>query len=121
MKIGKKWHLDDFAVHCTIGLPSTAEPKVPTMNKLLFALIATLSLSALAQAPADTCDARAAEKKLAGAAKTSFLKKCERDAAAQAPGTAKEACEKTATEKKLAGAARNSFVTKCVKDAAAAK
>ena len=60
---------------------------------------------------------------LAGAAKTSFLKKCERDAAATAPAAdaAKEACEKTAAEKKLAGAAKNSFVTKCVKDAAAAK
>ena len=91
------------------------------MNKLLLALIATLSLAAFAQTPASTCDAQAAEKKLAGAAKTSFLKKCERDAAAASPDAFKAACEKTATEKKLAGAARNSFVTKCVKDAAAAK
>ena len=91
------------------------------MNKLLIALLAASSLSAFAQAPASTCEAQAAEKKLAGAAKTSFLKKCERDAAAASPDAAKEACEKTAAEKKLAGAAKNSFVTKCVKDAGAAK
>ena len=91
------------------------------MNKLLIALTTALSLSAFAQAPASTCETQAADKKLAGAAKTSFLKKCERDAAAAAasPDAAKEACEKTAAEKKLAGAAKNSFVTKCVKDAAA--
>lgn len=91
------------------------------MHKILFALTAALSLSAFAQAPASTCESQAAEKKLAGAAKNSFMQKCERDAAAAAPHPAKEACEKTATEKKLAGAARNSFVKKCEKDAAAAK
>ena len=93
------------------------------MHKILIALTAALSLSAFAQTPAapSICEAQAAEKKLAGAAKTSFLKKCEREAAAANPDAAKEACEKTAAEKKLAGAARNSFVTKCVKDAAAAK
>ncbi len=48
-------------------------------------------------------------KKLAGAAKTSFLTKCERDA-----GTA---CEATATERKLYGATRTCFIRRCVKDA----
>ena len=91
------------------------------MNKLLLALIAAFSLSAFAQAPASTCEAQASEKKLAGAAKASFIKKCERDAAAASPNAAKETCEKAATEKKLVGAARNSFVKKCEKDAAAAK
>ena len=91
------------------------------MKKTLFALTAALSLSAFAQAPTSTCDTQAAEKKLAGAAKTSFLKKCERDAAAASPDSAQAACEKTATEKKYAGAARKSFVTKCVRDAAGAK
>lgn len=102
------------------------------MNKPLIALLATFGLSALAQtpaagpapaaaAPASVCEAQAAEKKLAGAARTSFLKKCEREAAAASPEVAREACEKTAAEKKLAGAARNSFVTKCVKDAGVAK
>ena len=49
------------------------------------------------------------ERKLAGAAKTSFMTKCEKDAAA--------ACDAQAAERKLAGAARNSFTKKCVTDA----
>lgn len=48
--------------------------------KTLFALLLA-ALAAPALAAAD-CDAQAAEKKLAGAAKTSFMKKCEADAAA---------------------------------------
>jgi hypothetical protein len=63
--------------------------------------------AAFAEGP--TCQAQSAEKKLAGAAKNSFLKKCEKDAAA--------ACDASAAEKKLAGAAKNSFTKKCVKDA----
>ncbi|HEX5806562.1 MAG TPA: hypothetical protein VFY31_09545 [Macromonas sp.] len=58
-----------------------------------------------------TCEAKATEKKLAGAAKNSFVKKCEKDSKSNA-------CEATAKEKKLAGAAKNSFVKKCQKDAA---
>jgi hypothetical protein len=57
-----------------------------------------------------TCAATAAEKKLAGAAKASFTKKCVADA--------KAACTKQAEEKKLAGAAKASFTKKCEKDAA---
>jgi hypothetical protein len=60
------------------------------------------------------CEAKATEKKLAGAAKTSFLKKCEKDAGPSA-------CEAKAAEKKLAGAAKNSFVKKCTADAAGGK
>ena len=56
-----------------------------------------------------TCTANAMEKKLAGAAKTSFMKKCEADA--------KAACDAQAAEKKLAGAAQTSFTKKCIKDA----
>lgn len=77
----------------------------------LFALF-TLALSGAAfaqQQQNPTCESQAAEKKLAGAAKTSFLNKCEKDATA--------ACEATSKEKKLAGAAKNSFEKKCVKDA----
>jgi hypothetical protein len=55
------------------------------------------------------CAAMAAEKKLAGAAKNSFVKKCESDATA--------ACDAKAAEKKLAGAAKTSFTKKCVADA----
>jgi hypothetical protein len=77
----------------------------------------TLALIALAfglaGAPAlayadDACVTQATDKKLAGAAKTSFLTKCERTA-----------CESQAADKKLAGAAKTSFVKKCTKDALA--
>jgi hypothetical protein len=81
-------------------------------------LAAFIGASSFAQAPAAlSCEAQAAEKKLAGAAKNSFVKKCESDAGAPAVSAA-QVCESKAAEKKLAGAAKNSFVTKCVKDAA---
>ncbi len=74
------------------------------------------AMAGAASAPkAGSCDAQAAEKKLAGAAKTSFLTKCNKDAMAANP--AAQACETKAAEKKLAGAAKNSFVKKCVADA----
>ena len=66
------------------------------------------------------CEKQAAEKKLAGAAKNSFVKKCSADGAtatATAKSPAAEACEKQAAEKKLAGAAKNSFVKKCSAEA----
>jgi hypothetical protein len=81
--------------------------------------IVALSLAALsnvAMAAEGNCEAKATEKKLAGAAKTSFMKKCEKDAMASGAGAA---CETKAAEKKLAGAAKNSFVKKCVADSAA--
>jgi hypothetical protein len=85
------------------------------------ALIASVSLallSTMAHAADATCADKAAEKKLAGAAKNSFVKKCEKDSAA---ASAADVCATKASEKKLAGAAKNSFVKKCEKDAAAAK
>ncbi len=64
------------------------------------------------------CEKQAAEKKLAGAAKNSFVKKCSGGGAAMpAKSNAAEACDKQAAEKKLAGAAKNSFTKKCVADA----
>ena len=63
------------------------------------------------------CEAQAAVKKLAGAAKTSFVGKCVKDASAN--GKAAQ-CEKAAADKKLAGAAKNSFIQKCVKTDGAA-
>ena len=74
---------------------------------LLSAILALYVVSASAAEP--SCATQAAEKKLAGAAKTSFMGKCERDA--------KAGCDATAAEKKLAGAAKTSFTNKCVKDA----
>ena len=73
------------------------------MKTLIAALLATFSFTTAYAA--DDCAAQAAEKKLAGAAKTSFMKKCTADA-----GGAGSACEATADQKKLAGAARNSFI-----------
>jgi len=47
--------------------------------RAIIATVALALLSGLAQAAPD-CEAVAAEKKLAGAAKNSFMKKCEREA-----------------------------------------
>jgi hypothetical protein len=76
------------------------------MKKLAIALALTVLSSA---AYADSCKATSAEKKLAGAAQTSFMKKCETDA--------KKSCDAAAAEKKLNGAAKTSFTKKCVTDA----
>ena len=66
-----------------------------------------LAGSAFAQGA--TCKLQASDKKLAGAAMTSFMKKCETDAQTK--------CDTEATDKKLAGAAKASFTKKCVGDA----
>jgi hypothetical protein len=87
------------------------------MKALIIAGVIGVFASNLAFAANASCEAQAAEKKLAGAAKSSFTKKCEKDAAA----AAKQSCEAQAAEKKLAGAAKNSFTKKCVTDATAAK
>jgi hypothetical protein len=70
--------------------------------------VLSLGLATAAHAQAVNCKATAAEKKLAGAALTSFMKKCQSDA--------KNTCDLSASEKKLSGAAKSSFATKCVKD-----
>jgi hypothetical protein len=59
-----------------------------------------------------TCKSDSADKKLAGAALTSHMKKCENDAKAK--------CEADSKEKKLAGAAKTSHMKKCVADAVGA-
>jgi hypothetical protein len=76
------------------------------MKKLMIALALTALSSA---AYADSCKATSAEKKLAGAAMTSFMKKCQSDA--------QKLCNDEAMEKKLNGAAKTSFTKKCVSDA----
>jgi hypothetical protein len=60
-------------------------------------------------AMADSCKDTAAGKKLAGAALTSFMTKCTKDA--------QTSCDTQAADKKLAGAAKTSFTKKCVSDA----
>jgi hypothetical protein len=82
------------------------------MNKLLTACFLTLGLMAgQAYAANPACEKSADEKKLAGAARESHIKKCEKDMAAGSP-----ACEKSADDKKLAGAARTSHIKKCMAD-----
>jgi hypothetical protein len=72
------------------------------------ALVAAAQTRTQAQPQAVNCKAAAAEKKLAGAALSSFLKKCQSDATS--------ACTASAAEKKLSGAAKSSFTAKCVRD-----
>ena len=86
------------------------------MKKLLSLLALGACLSFGVAHAQSTCDAQAADKKLNGAAKTSFVKKCEKDAKAAAAPT----CESKAIDKNgkpLAGAAKNSFMKKCEADA----
>jgi len=71
-------------------------------------LILFTATAAIAQPTTPSCNAQAADKKLAGAAQKSFMTKCENDA--------KAACNKSAAEKKLAGAAKESHIKKCVSD-----
>jgi hypothetical protein len=72
--------------------------------------IALVAVVCLASGPAfASCKSEAEAKKLAGAALTSFMTKCERDA--------NTACETDSNNKKLAGAARASHMKKCVSDA----
>ena len=74
-----------------------------------FAVFAVAALPAGARADGATCTATATDKKLAGAAKTSFMKKCQTDA--------QSTCDSAAADKKLSGAAKTSFTKKCVADA----
>src|ERR1041385_1279130 len=79
----------------------------------MIAMSVALSLyAATALAAGASCKDTAAEKKLAGAALTSFMTKCQKDAQAS--------CDTAAQEKKLNGAAKTSFTKKCVKDATGA-
>ena len=74
---------------------------------VLAAAFCLVAGSAFAQSA--TCKSQATDKKLAGAALNSFLKKCKR-----------EACEPKAVSaegKKLSGAAKKSFMEKCERGA----
>jgi hypothetical protein len=97
------------------------------MNKILTVALSTLfaagvMFSPLANAASD-CEAKAVSKEgkpLAGAAKTSFVKKCE----AESGGAVAAACADKAIDKNgkaLAGAAKNSFMKKCESDAKGGK
>jgi hypothetical protein len=73
-------------------------------------IVSAISLYPAGAFAADaTCKSQAADKKLAGAAMTSFMTKCEKGA--------KASCDTSAADQKLAGAAKTSFTKKCVTDA----
>ncbi len=82
--------------------------KSASQMSLILAATCMLAGGALA----DTCKAQADAKKLHGAAQTSFMTKCEKDA--------KSKCASDAKAKGLHGAAETSFTTKCVKDSTGA-
>ena len=82
------------------------------MQQFLLAA-AVFTLGAASPAWADPCTDQADAKKLSGAARTSFVTKCQTDA--------KGSCETQAAEKKLSGAAKDSFVKKCSADMSGAK
>jgi hypothetical protein len=92
------------------------------MKKTLIAVCLT-SLTLLcgqAMAASAACEAKALDKNgkaLAGAAKTSFMKKCE----GEAGGSSCEAKAVDKNGKALAGAAKTSSIKKCEGDAAATK
>ena len=83
--------------------------KVIAVSLICLAIVGTAYAQAPAKTPrSPTCTAEASTKKLAGAAQTSFMKKCQTDAAT--------ACDAAAADKKLSGAAKTSFTKKCVSD-----
>ncbi len=102
--------------------------------RILIALAGALALSLPVFAADNACMTAAAQKKLAGAAESAFMHKCERDKCEAAmdkklAGAAKSSymkkcmadslkpyCEARAKDKKLYGAAKNSFVNKCQMD-----
>jgi hypothetical protein len=87
------------------------------MRNLIIAALVSMFVASTAFAA--TCEEQAVDKngkKLAGAAKTSSIKKCEKDAAAAAAPS----CEAKAVDKNgkpLKGAAKTSSIKKCEKDA----
>jgi hypothetical protein len=90
--------------------PNLQKEENPMTRTIFGAALALVLFGAPTLAFADaSCASQSADKKLAGAAKTSFMKKCTTAAAAS--------CDKQAADKKLAGAAKNSFTKKCTTDA----
>ena len=78
------------------------------MKSILTAIVLAMCATS-AMAAESTCKSQASDKKLAGAALTSFMKKCQTDATST--------CQASAADKKLSGAAKTSFTKKCVMDA----
>jgi hypothetical protein len=94
-----------LAFLATAAFAQTPAPKSDTKGAAP-AAAAPAAPSATAGA---TCKAQAADKKLAGAAMTSFMKKCQADAS--------KSCETDGKTQNLKGAAKTSHMKKCVSDA----
>lgn len=94
-----------IALVCTAAIAQTAAPKGETKGT---APASTAPVTPTAT-PGMTCKAQAADKKLAGAAMTSFMKKCQADAS--------KACETDGKTQNLKGAAKTSHMKNCVADA----
>jgi len=73
------------------------------MGKIVVTLLTLFLATQIAYAADTGCETKAAEKKLAGAAKNSFIKKCEKDVKVNA---AQVNCDIKAAEKKLKGQRR---------------
>jgi hypothetical protein len=94
---------------CKNSLARFCANRSTPVKKLAALVLIASSWTLVHAADADSaCMTVAKEKKLAGAAQKSFLKKCEADAKAK--------CEAAAADKKLAGAAKASNVKKCVRE-----
>jgi hypothetical protein len=101
------------------------------MKKLFAATVIALMAFGMQIAIADdakpaSCEDQAVSKsgkKLSGAAKTAFIKKCEGGGATAAAPAASGCADKAVSKsgKKLAGAAKKAFLKKCEADAAATK
>lgn len=78
------------------------------MKKFIALLL--IAFASISHAADSACMTAAKDKKLAGAAQKSFVKKCEAEA--------KTKCEAAASDKKLAGAAKASNVKKCIQETA---
>lgn len=95
------------------------------MRKLIIVALSALFAANMAFAADSGCEAKALSKSgkpLAGAAKSAFMKKCEKDAAGAAPAApaAAPTCEAKAIGKNgkpLAGAAKAASIKKCEADA----
>jgi hypothetical protein len=76
--------------------------------RYLLLITAAVGLAGAVHAQDVSCRAEAAEKKLAGAARASFMKNCAVNAT--------KVCRVSAGENKLSGAAKTKFTIRCVRN-----
>lgn len=79
------------------------------MKKLITVLCSVILFSQLAFAADNSCDTKAAKRRLSGMARFNFVKKCETEAE-----SARKICEARAADNQLMGEARDTFIKNCV-------